>query len=98
MKNYSLLFLMICGLAGTSLQVKASHGNHPFLKGRVVVNTSLLDTLKADSKDPICGMPVKKGSTLTVSYQDKVYGFCGKSCKASFSKQPEKYVKSKAKK
>ncbi|EOR93619.1 hypothetical protein ADIARSV_3203 [Arcticibacter svalbardensis MN12-7] len=81
-----------------SLQVKASSGVHPILKGTRVVAATLLDTLKADTKDPVCGMPVKKGSTLTVLYKDKVYGFCTRSCKASFSKQPEKFVKVKAKK
>lgn len=93
MKNYILVFLMINVLVVISVQLRASTTISPILKGGAVVNASFLDTLKTNAKDPVCGMPVKKGSTLTVLHKDKVYGFCTKSCKISFLKQPEKYVK-----
>lgn len=50
-------------------------------------------TLDKDGKDPVCGMKVKKGTTLMSVYKEKQHGFCGKTCKERFDKEPEKYVK-----
>ncbi|GAB3505991.1 YHS domain-containing protein [Emticicia fontis] len=49
--------------------------------------------LEKDGKDPVCGMKVKKGTSLVSVYKEKQHGFCGKSCKEKFDKDPEKYVK-----
>ncbi|RYU94511.1 YHS domain-containing protein [Emticicia agri] len=49
--------------------------------------------LEKDGKDPVCGMKVKKGTTLVSTYKEKPYGFCSKVCKERFDKEPEKYVK-----
>ncbi|SHG36594.1 YHS domain-containing protein [Pedobacter caeni] len=51
------------------------------------------DTLKTDAKDPVCGMKVKKGATLTHTHDKTTYGFCSKSCKKSFVSNPDKYLK-----
>lgn len=51
------------------------------------------DTLKTDARDPVCGMKVKKGTTLTHSHNKAVYGFCSASCKKSFVSNPDKYLK-----
>ncbi len=46
------------------------------------------------AKDPVCGMTVDEKTTKWVSeYQGKKYYFCNNSCKASFDKNPKKFVK-----
>lgn len=51
------------------------------------------DTLKTDARDPVCGMKVKKGSTLTHTHNKVVYGFCSAGCKKKFVNNPDKYLK-----
>ena len=48
-----------------------------------------------NEKDPICGMNTAQFLTVTTIYQKKIYGFCSKSCKVEFKKNPKKYVKKK---
>ncbi|HAD78557.1 YHS domain-containing protein [Empedobacter falsenii] len=48
-----------------------------------------------NEKDPICGMNTTQFLTDTAIYQKKIYGFCSKSCKIEFKKNPKKYVKKK---
>ena len=44
--------------------------------------------------DPVCGMQVdEKSAAATYEYQGKTYYFCAPGCKASFAKDPEKYLK-----
>jgi YHS domain-containing protein len=44
--------------------------------------------------DPVCGMEVdEKTAAATYEYQGKTYYFCAPGCKASFEKDPEKYLK-----
>lgn len=45
-------------------------------------------------KDPVCKMDVEGNSKLRSSYKGKTYLFCSVSCKQSFDKKPENYVKS----
>lgn len=47
----------------------------------------------ASAKDPVCGMAVSGGITDTLSYNGKLYGFCGSGCKDSFKEDPRQYVK-----
>ncbi|MES0360180.1 MAG: YHS domain-containing protein [Anaerolineales bacterium] len=43
--------------------------------------------------DPVCGMEVdEKTATIKSEYKDKTYYFCAPGCKASFDKDPEKYL------
>ena len=43
--------------------------------------------------DPVCKMPVDpKEAPESFVYQDKTYYFCHPSCKASFEKEPSKYL------
>jgi YHS domain-containing protein len=45
-------------------------------------------------KDPVCGMTVDpKKAAGKSEYKGKTYYFCGASCKATFDKDPEKYVR-----
>lgn len=48
-----------------------------------------------DSKlqDPVCHMKVKKNGKITVKHNDTEYSFCSESCKESFVKNPEKFIK-----
>ena len=49
---------------------------------------------KVRVKDPVCGMEVDpKKATATHDYQGKTYYFCSPGCKASFVKEPAKYLK-----
>ena len=50
-------------------------------------------TLEKDSKDPVCGMKVKKGTAQISVHKEKQYGFCSKVCKERFDKDPTKYAK-----
>jgi YHS domain-containing protein len=43
--------------------------------------------------DPVCGMEVdEKTATIISVYKGKTYYFCAPGCKASFDKDPEKYL------
>ncbi|HKY88350.1 MAG: YHS domain-containing protein [Candidatus Rokubacteria bacterium RIFCSPHIGHO2_12_FULL_73_22] len=45
------------------------------------------------TKDPVCGMAVdetKAGATVT--HEGKTYYFCAAGCKATFEKDPKKYL------
>lgn len=45
--------------------------------------------------DPVCGMEVdEKTATIKSEYKGKTYYFCAPGCKASFDKDPEKYLSS----
>ncbi|MDE1865802.1 MAG: YHS domain-containing protein [Candidatus Micrarchaeota archaeon] len=44
-------------------------------------------------KDPICGMEVDKSSRFMSEYHNKRYLFCSVSCKETFDKNPQKFVK-----
>ena len=44
-------------------------------------------------KDPVCGMDVTPESAAGKSeYKGQIYYFCPPGCKASFDKDPEKYL------
>ncbi len=46
------------------------------------------------AKDPVCGMQVdEKKVAATSNYKGKTYYFCSAACKATFEKNPEKFVK-----
>ncbi|WP_255070746.1 YHS domain-containing protein [Lacihabitans sp. LS3-19] len=51
------------------------------------------ETLAKNGTDPVCKMPVKKGTKLVSTHKEKQYGFCNKMCKDQFDKQPEKFIK-----
>ncbi|GCC10803.1 copper-transporting P-type ATPase [archaeon] len=45
-------------------------------------------------KDPVCGMEVNESKAENkFYYKGKMYFFCSPSCKNSFEKEPEKYLK-----
>ncbi len=54
----------------------------------------MISKLVGKMKDPICGMDVKESSRFKSDYKGKAYYFCSASCKQSFDKKPEGYVKS----
>ncbi len=49
----------------------------------------------ADTRDLVCGMPVKAGVEDTALYKGKIYGFCAKECKEEFVKDPKHYLAGK---
>jgi len=46
-------------------------------------------------RDLVCGMPLSAGVGDTAHYADKVFGFCSKTCKDKFAKNPTKYIAAK---
>lgn len=47
------------------------------------------------AKDPVCGMDVDPQTAAGESeYKGQTYYFCSLGCKASFDKEPEKYLSS----
>ena len=43
--------------------------------------------------DPVCNMEVDENSAQwTSKYEGQIYYFCAPGCKASFDKDPEKYL------
>ena len=45
-------------------------------------------------KDPVCGMQVdEKNAPATSRYNDQQFVFCGRACKDTFDKHPERYAK-----
>ena len=45
------------------------------------------------AKDPVCGMEVNEETAVAKSeYKSQTYYFCCPGCKASFDKEPEKYL------
>ncbi len=47
-------------------------------------------------KDPVCGMDVDPKTTEKSDYKGQTYYFCSKGCKATFDKNPEKFVSSQS--
>lgn len=46
------------------------------------------------AKDPVCGMDVDEATAKhKAKYKGKIHYFCGPVCKASFEKNPEKFLK-----
>ena len=50
------------------------------------------EPLKADATDPVCGMLLSKGHTLTTTHKEQQIGFCSDACKSRFLNNPNKYV------
>jgi YHS domain-containing protein len=46
-----------------------------------------------NEEDPICGMKTAQFLKDTLTYNKKLYGFCGTHCKEAFKKEPKKYIK-----
>jgi putative intracellular protease/amidase/YHS domain-containing protein len=46
----------------------------------------------ANKKDFICGMPISTEMADTANYKGQVYGFCSKTCKDEFNKNPASYL------
>lgn len=44
-------------------------------------------------EDPVCHMKVKKSGKITAKHKGVEYSFCSESCKESFVKNPDKYIK-----
>jgi YHS domain-containing protein len=61
--------------------------NQNILK-EIIIDTNLL----ASKKDLVCYMPLWTGIADTCLYQGKIYGFCSKSCKEDFLKDPESFL------
>lgn len=56
-------------------------------------NSTKLNVKVVNEEDPICGMKTAQFLKDTITYDKKVYGFCGTHCKETFKKNPKNYVK-----
>ena len=54
---------------------------------------SKLNVKVVNEEDPICGMKTAQFLKDTLTYNKKLYGFCGTHCKEAFKKEPKKYIK-----
>ena len=52
-----------------------------------------LNVKVVNEEDPICGMKTAQYLKDTLTYNKKLYGFCGTHCKEAFKKEPKKYIK-----
>jgi YHS domain-containing protein len=53
----------------------------------------ILKEMKIMAIDPVCGMEVdEKSAAATSEYKGHTYYFCAPGCKATFDKDPEKYL------
>ena len=55
--------------------------------------TAKLNVKVVNEEDPICGMKTAQFLKDTLTYNKKLYGFCGTHCKEAFKKEPKKYIK-----
>lgn len=62
-------------------------------KNKETAKTSKLNVKVVNAEDPICGMKTSQFLKDTLTYNKKVYGFCGTHCKEAFKKEPKKYIK-----
>ncbi|MBI2939512.1 MAG: YHS domain-containing protein [Chloroflexi bacterium] len=45
------------------------------------------------ARDPVCGMNIdERTAAAKTTYQGQTYYFCAPGCKATFEKDPQKYV------
>ena len=56
-------------------------------------NGEKLNVAVVNEEDPICGMKTAQFLKDTLTYNKKLYGFCGTHCKEAFKKEPKKYIK-----
>lgn len=62
---------------------------------KVQAKPAKLNVKVVNEEDPICGMKTAQFLKDTLSYDKKIYGFCGTHCKEAFKKEPKKYLKKK---
>ena len=88
-------FIISAFLFAVSASAYAQDAVKPVKKENQTVSKSKTKPvpLPADDKDPVCLMPVKKGTLITTTYLDKVYGFCSDHCKGVFLANPEVQLK-----
>lgn len=98
----SFMFLFVLFLAAGSVAFAQDHTNHNHNTHKtdsVTVKSDNPDMKKDESNSakifnticPVMGEEVDP-DVKTVTYNDKVYGFCCKSCIKKFSNNPEKYA------
>ena len=96
--TWFIVAMVIIGLAfaaGCSQQAPKTDAEKatPTETGQVATPT---DTTKAAdaqvAADPVCGMQVTKTAAITYDYEGTTYYFCSEQCKATFLKDPKKYV------
>jgi YHS domain-containing protein len=88
-----ILTIPLCILAGCSQPNKEAEIQQTIQMPSETKHTYLeVDpTVLASLKDPVCGMSVKNKVTDTLTYNHKLYGFCGTGCKEAFLKEPLQY-------
>ncbi|THV63081.1 MULTISPECIES: YHS domain-containing protein [Chryseobacterium] len=79
-----IFFFMTLFCTMSSLSISAQHTSGTLDSKKVKVINTL---------DPICKMKTSMSLSDTAVYKNKIYGFCSKSCKTEFKKNPVKYSK-----
>lgn len=99
MKNYLISLLIITsGGCNESKPIPPANSINAIVlaKDTAINNLSNLDF--AVKKDLVCGMPLRAGLSDTVTYKNKLYGFCAPGCKEEFLKSPQEYLATEGKK
>ena len=88
------VLIVIVALFTVSLSAKAQSATPAKKETQSMKKTAVKAiALPADDKDPVCFMKVKKGSLITTTYKNKIYGFCSEYCKGMFLADTEAQLK-----
>lgn len=92
-KGISLLLCTFCITFGIFAQHEGKSKKQSGKVKKVKAEIKAVEqTLKEDSTDPICKMPVPKGAKQVSVYKGKQVGFCSIVCKEMFDENPKKYA------
>ncbi len=99
MKNsvfaFALPAILIAGVLLSNPSAKNSgtnKTNYPVIYPINAGGPAAPDTLRPD---PICNMKVDDTKGDTIHYKGHIFGFCSKSCRARFEKDPDSYLPKK---
>jgi YHS domain-containing protein len=100
--TWFIVAMVIIGLvfaAGCSKKAPKTEAEKatPTETGQVATPTDTTKAaLTAMVADPVCGMQVAKTAAVTADYEGTTYYFCSEQCKATFMKDPKKYITQKS--
>ena len=84
------LFYLIMRFGCGAHMVHGGHGGHAGHEGHKSPSDA-----EAQTKDPVCGMPVTMGQGYSEMYDGREYRFCSKACLDKFDANPSHYLAQK---
>ena len=89
MMKYLTIVFFVFVLASCSQKNKSAESNGNAEKPK----TETAKMTFASDKDLVCGMSITSEAKDTAMVDGKVYGFCSKTCKEKFVRDPKAYLK-----